>query len=269
VGVCLVRNKLRKAGAIMVERWRKPNAYKHGAFLSSHTVLPGEDEQEYEELLEALTEEWLPDGAAEHEAVLTMADLRWRKTRAQRYRQERLKQNLLDVKHPSFDESVGLAYFGALMLGEPEHFDALAAVFLRPIKIDQLKRKFPRQNFASIKEWAQAIINEVASELDPSSGLPKGKRAEFDRISTELDNLGLIGRAALTFTDDVLERELAIDERLDAMFDRVLKRLIQTKAAKQALGLPRSAAAVDQPTKNAAARISDRVKRTARRPRNR
>ncbi|HXW31357.1 MAG TPA: hypothetical protein VEK55_18500 [Xanthobacteraceae bacterium] len=75
--------------------------------------------------------------------------------------------------------------------------------------------------------------------------------------------------AAATFTDEFFEGELALDERLDTIIDQAIKRLIHIKAAKQALGIPRSVAAVDQPKKNAAARISERVKRSARRPSNR
>lgn len=43
-------------------------------------------------------------------------------------------------------------------------------------------------------------------------------------------------RSAASFTDDLFNRELVLDERLDAMIDRAVKRLVQTKAMKQALG---------------------------------
>jgi len=59
--------------------------------------------------------------------------------------------------------------------------------------------------------------------------LPEAER--FDR-SVEV----LIGRDAGFFTQEVVKHELAVDERLDAMIDRAVKRLMQAKAYKQMLG---------------------------------
>jgi hypothetical protein len=52
--------------------------------------------------------------------------------------------------------------------------------------------------------------------------------------SHEVTPFGPIRSAALS--SDLFEQELALDERLDAMIDRAIKRLIQTKAMKQMLG---------------------------------
>jgi hypothetical protein len=256
----------------MAERWKKPNAFKHGVFVRSATVLPGEDKKEYLQLVDELVEEWKPNGATEFEAVLTIADARWRKLRAQKYRKIRLLQNRLDIKHQSFDEDLGLVMFVGEISARPEYFDTAAAAFLRPHKIDDLKRKFPRQNFASNEEWIQAIVDEITLELEiePPPQLPEKLMAGFKSFHTMINNRALTNQAAATFTDDVIERELGIDERFDAIIDKAIKRLILIKGAKQALGLARPVAVViDQPTKNAAARISERVKRSPRRPNNR
>ena len=249
----------------MFERWRKPNAFKHGIFLRSATLLPGEDKQEYRQLVDELIEEWNPDGAAEYDAVLTMADAKWRKLRAQIYRRARFDHNLLDVSHPSYNKDLALKYFLTFMAGSPEDFDVAAPVFLERKQIDRLKQKCPRQNFGNYKEWVLAMFKEMKEELEPS--LPKMSKkelAEFKGIQADMESFALINQASLTFTDEAFERELAIDERLDAMIDRAIKRLIQIKAAKQALGLARPAVVLDQPTKNVAARSSERVKRSAR-----
>jgi hypothetical protein len=250
----------------------KPNALKHGIFVRSAAVLPGEDEKDYWQLVDELVEEWKPDGAAEFEAVVTIADAEWRKLRAQRYRRVRLFQNSIDVKHPPFNERVGLECFVLLMRSKPELFAGAAAMFLLPYRIEQLERKFPRQNFASIEVWAQAIINEITLEVEikPPPQMPEKLMAGFKNFHTMIDKRDLISQAAATFTDDVIERELAIDERLDAMIDRAIKRLILIKGSKQALGLARPVVVVvDQPRKNVAARISERVKRSAIRTNNR
>jgi hypothetical protein len=43
-------------------------------------------------------------------------------------------------------------------------------------------------------------------------------------------------QSAKAYSGDLFNQELALDERLDAMIDRAVKRLIQIKAMKQMLG---------------------------------
>jgi hypothetical protein len=56
---------------------KRPNALKHGIF-SATAILPGEDPQEFEELHCSLIEEWMPHGATEDDAVLSIAKAVWR-----------------------------------------------------------------------------------------------------------------------------------------------------------------------------------------------
>ena len=56
------------------------NAVRHG-ILSRFTVLPWEDETEYEALLHALTEEHGPAGPTETHLVVELASVLWRKRR--------------------------------------------------------------------------------------------------------------------------------------------------------------------------------------------
>lgn len=56
------------------------NALQHGV-LSKHTVLPGEDRAEYESLLDALVEEYAPDGPTEDHLTEEIAGVIWRKRR--------------------------------------------------------------------------------------------------------------------------------------------------------------------------------------------
>jgi hypothetical protein len=46
----------------------------------------------------------------------------------------------------------------------------------------------------------------------------------------------MVGRDAAFFTPEVIKHELTLDERIDAMIDRAVKRLVQAKAMKQMLG---------------------------------
>jgi hypothetical protein len=48
---------------------------------------------------------------------------------------------------------------------------------------------------------------------------------------------GLVGpSASVLFTDKAIEYDIGVEERIDAMIDRAIKRLVQTKAMKQMLG---------------------------------
>ena len=71
-------------------------------------------------------------------------------------------------------------------------------------------------------EWAQAIINEICALL-----------AE---INFEVDHELALFHSSMAVSDDLFKSQLALEERLDAMIDRAVKRLIQTKAMKQMLG---------------------------------
>ena len=59
---------------------RPKNATTHGVY-SSHVVLAWENEQEFNELHQALREEYYPDGISEEAAVFEMASLHWKRRR--------------------------------------------------------------------------------------------------------------------------------------------------------------------------------------------
>ena len=143
------------------QKWRHPNAYKHGVF-ASMAIVPGEDLREFEELHSAVVEEWTPAGATEQDAVLTIAKGVWLKRRVQKFFQAQLFKCVLDPKHPLFDEAFGLARLAVVMQQQPETvFQKYASSSLRADKINYLNQKFPRSDFKTTLEWAQAIINEL------------------------------------------------------------------------------------------------------------
>jgi hypothetical protein len=56
-------------------------------------------------------------------------------------------------------------------------------------------------------------------------------------------------QSAAILSPDVFKHELAAEERIDAMIDRAVKRLVQAKAMKQMLGTTSSDIGSDQPKK--------------------
>jgi hypothetical protein len=205
---------------------KQPNAFKHGVF-SRTTIVPGEDSEEFEALYSELIQEWMPDGATEEDAVLSIAKAIWRKRRAQRFLEIQLTKNTMDPSHASYDEQFGLNIFMGFLRADPvAAFKEYASRCLRVDKVELLKSKFPRSNYESSEEWANALINEIESVLLMGSVLEDHPFAK----------LGSLFLSAATFTDDFFDQELRLDERLEIMIDRAVKRLIQTKAIKQMLG---------------------------------
>ena len=205
---------------------KQPNAQKHGVFAAT-AILPGENPREFKKLHSAVTREWAPDGATEEDCVLTIAKGIWRKRRVQKFLEVELMRNSFNPEHPSYDETLGLTNFVIAMKVNPEvAFAAYAKNFLRADMITDLKNNFPRSDFESTSEWAQAVINEINSVLIPQYKINLQPFADIKAVSL----------SAATFSNDVLKQELALDERLDAIIDRAVKRLIQTKTMKQMLG---------------------------------
>ena len=203
------------------QKSKQPNAQKHGVFAAT-AILPGESRQEFEELHSAVTQEWTPDGATEEDGVLTIAKGIWRKRRVQKFLEVQLANNALNPKHSSYDERLGLLRLVGHMSAEPEvAFERYAAWCLRPDKIYYLKQKFPRSDFESTAEWAQAVINEINSVLLPATVIDL--QGEID-LQGMADFVGL-SQSAATLSDDLFKQELALDERLDAIIDRAVKRL--------------------------------------------
>jgi hypothetical protein len=89
-------------------KWKRANAQKHGVFSACPTI-PGENPRDFIKLHSDLIAEWQPSGRTEHDLVFDLADLMWRKIRAQKYLQIILMQN-------SFDRDRGLDSLS----GDPE-----------------------------------------------------------------------------------------------------------------------------------------------------
>jgi hypothetical protein len=229
------------------EKPRRPNAYQHGVFART-TIVPGEDIKEFEALYSDLIQEWTPTGATEEDAVLSIAKAIWRKRRAQRFLEIQVARNSADPLHPSYNESLGLIGFNIAFRAKPAvAFEQFANRFLPVDTIKYLTQKFPRSDFQSIQEWAEAVSDEIESVMLPET-LPE---------SSPMRELALLSLSSLSLTDDFFDRELKLDERLDTMIDRAVKRLVQTKAMKQIFSGVGTDRAEDRVRKIAVKKASD------------
>jgi hypothetical protein len=212
---------------------KRSNAQKHGVFVVN-PAMHGEDPREFQELFFELADEWRPSGLTEEEAVFGLADAMWRKLRLQKFIRAKLITSTFDINNSAFDEAWGLSVFSSCMIAVPETaFEQYARKLLRPDNINYLQEKFPRSNYKSTSEWAEAVIMEIKSVLMPANEPAK-----------ELDDLTELGRKtageiemalSIDQASELFEHELRLRERLDAIIARSVKHLVQTKAMKQML----------------------------------
>ena len=131
---------------------------------------------------------------------------------------------MLDPKHASYDEEFGLRGLAAFLETKPETaFRVHASCLLRPGKIAELERKFPPSKYQSETRRAKAMLKHINAELAEQPSFPAG-----------LDPIGLHQTFA-TISIEVFQQEIELDERLNAIFHRAMKGLIECKAMKQIL----------------------------------
>jgi hypothetical protein len=173
----------RNDAATRLPQSKRPNALKHGIFAVNPTI-PGEDVREFADLHTALIVEWQPSGPTEADAVHSLADLMWRKRRAQKMLRARLIASTYHPGSPAFDERRGLDFFIYCLRSEPETaFERHASYLLRTDNIRHLKQKFPRSNYQSTSEWAEAVIGEIKSVLLPAASPSLEATGRFDRTN--------------------------------------------------------------------------------------
>ena len=110
----------------------------------------------------------------------------------------------------------------------------------------------PKENYSTNPEWVQAVKREVDEVLLPRA------RAEMDSPDH------LAAKAAEFITTDRILEDLNLEERLDAMVDRAMRRLAQMKVMKQISGsseklLKKPAPAADRRTAEAKAAKEQKV----------
>jgi hypothetical protein len=206
-------------------KWKHPNAQKHAVF-SKFLIIGGEDRRQFENLVDELAEEWQPEGKTEHDAVLDIAKGIWLKRRFQLFLMVKATRNAGNPDHPSYDERIGLAAFLARAKMSPEDAFSHGSHYLRKEQLESLMKGYPKTNFKSETEWFAAIENAITSSLFPI----------YNAVYSDPETYLALMNSAATFSDDLFDRAIALDERLNAMIDRATKRLVHIKAMKQMLG---------------------------------
>ncbi len=228
------------AAATYHPKWKRHNALRHGLFANA-VILPGEDRREFQELLVELIDEWKPSGPTLRDGVFELADLKWKQRRLRKFIQNKVSLSTFDPRSPAFDEDWGLLGFTHYLRSEPETcFEQRASNFLRPDKIDYLKQKFPRPNYQSTTEWAEAVIKEIY--LLSLQAVPQSETPEIAELDDKFKEAAREWKAecqvagTITLTSELLEYELKQGEPFEARIARKIKFLVELKTMEQMLG---------------------------------
>jgi hypothetical protein len=206
---------------------RKPSALKHGVF-STSAILPGENLKEFNKLVKSLTAEWQPSGALEKETVLTLAECLWRKRRLDIFR---------EMQRSKADYSM-LMQFGKIVSENTTEIEDSEADQIQ--EIDQIRTE-AQQLFSNQNNFKEKTIHDMLTPMFDTFGLDEEQRTAWVKEAKELGELGAL---AEDFTLEELQKQLDLQERLEGMIDRCIKRLVHIKASKRLIQLDSHASTV-------------------------
>jgi hypothetical protein len=212
------------------------NALKHGAF-SETIILPEEDPKDFEDLHNSLINEWNPEGPTEEDKVYNIAKNMWRKRRVNRCWRSRIARVVAADR--AYWRSVERQMDRLTKVLEDEESGVPITEQDLPDKIGAqwatyFKKNIPREKYDNDGDWLSAVA---------------------DKISDELDELVIHRSKSLTIEEDssqeeFAERELALEERVDAKIDKDIMALGRIKTMK-GIGIgTRSASVKNIPLQN-------------------
>jgi hypothetical protein len=195
---------------------KKRNALKHGAN-AKEVMLWSEKYEDYESLRADLYLEFNPSGSTEEYLVRALLDLRWRRRRLDCYDQITIQKRLNEIREEN-ETSRDLENLVALA---PEFKEVDSAEKVEAI----LSRLAPGYSGAILTNWPFEVgADPVAWGSKVGEALAQWKPATRHEGADEFIKI---------FDLDTFDDDLARIERLDAMIDRTIKRLMQVKTMKQ------------------------------------
>jgi hypothetical protein len=198
------------------------NAVKHGAF-AQDLILPGESRDDLENLYESLVKECKPEGPLEEDTVRTFAKCLWAKRRAERFYQQ---EGTWAQAHPD-DARPDYVELAARALDHAKTFE----------HANEILASLPEMYRSSLEKTVPASLYGV----DAEAWIRNLKSCLLDLI--EADQLALSEMKAepkfkaekAARLREIMAKKIAMDERLDTMIDKAIKRLAQLKMFKQAI----------------------------------
>jgi hypothetical protein len=198
---------------------KKRNALTHGAN-AKEVMLWSERYEDYEALRADLYLEFTPSGSTEEYLVRTLLDLRWRRRRLDCHEQITIQKRLDEIREVNENSRhvENLRSF-ASEFDEADSVEKVETILSRlsPLYSNTIRGRWPLQAGEDTNTWGPTIAKGLLS-WKPA---PRHERAdEFVEI-VDLEEFDMA---------------LARIERLDAMIERTIKRLMQIKTMKQMHG---------------------------------
>ena len=173
-----------------------PPALKHGGY-SGLAVLPGEDKAAFEKLHRDLIAELNPKGPLEEDIVVTLARYVWR------------KQNLKTYRLAQAAKKRRVELMTTLIEREDIPEEIVARMQKNRTAYPQIpRRSLSEENIVKVK----SIVEQLHEQMN-------NQDFELAEIADDL-------------TTANLQNELALIDRLDAMIDRAIKRLLMVRGIK-------------------------------------
>ena len=193
------------------------NAVKHGVF-SVAVLLPGEDPEEFAEFRKQVYAEWNPEGITEMDKADSIVLGLWRK---RRFRSLIMRDLQVAVDQDNFFKSADKDRYNDLV-------DILEGVTQNGMTPDDLAEKMPpfwkaitgkhpREKYKEDAEWRSAVADEISEALNRAILRNAQERNLDDYLASE----------------PLIDRELCIEERIDAKISKDVKDLCQMKAMKE------------------------------------
>ena len=199
------------------------NALTHG-YYASDIVLPSENQQEFEALLQAYRNEYCPDGISEEATVFDLASLHWKKRRfeagsRQALQKQRDYSSVADTTNDGWDVVTDLARAAA-----KSQTEAAQVVCQQIWKYTERVVKGEANAESQPVEFER--LNVFAKELNLVSKdliiplLNAAEKQKFDQIER-------------AYHPDITERELKIQADFGRQIEKTIKRLVLLKDCKK------------------------------------
>lgn len=204
---------------------RRSNALKHGAFATTILIFD-EDSDEFEELHNGLIKELKPSGRMEEELVLEIAKIHWRKRRAEKFFAREADWIEVDATGEHHLDRVA-QILGTIVKGLPcETVWDTARRYLPKLYREEVERDFKCPSAKYDDEWIEKLRTFIYGRyclVDAAIQLKRHSPSHLGETSAKLMELSA--------------KHMDLEERLDAMLDRALKRLAQLKTYKEVLAV--------------------------------
>ena len=218
----------------MTQSPRPLNAWKHGGY-SNLGVLPGEDPKQFDDFHLSVIDEWKPSGTTECDTVLSLARCMWRKSRLHIYgTAASARREWESLYEKNGDSAKAVKRDSAKAVNRMMLATASKKIQRVVKKFEEGRRKGEDEkqlfkefvaNYKEYREWVETNKNEIQRGF---------LVLEFGVLAEQV-------------TPEALIEELELDALLDSKIDRLIKRLLHLKAAKQMIQAEVGSPTVSQP----------------------